>query len=84
MPLTNIPIPLRPSDRDVVLQIQPLIDDCYRDGRYQRINYRLEPVPRLGEGDARWTDQLLREKGLKMTSAARASGRAAGSARGAE
>ena len=65
MPLPNIPIPLRLSDRDVVLQIQPLIDDCYRDGRYHRINYRVEPVPRLGEDDARWMDQLLREKGLR-------------------
>ena len=42
-----------------------LIDDCYRDGRYHRIDYRVEPVPRLGEDDAGWMDQLLREKGLR-------------------
>jgi hypothetical protein len=65
LPLPNIRIPLRPSDDDVVLQLQPLIDDCYRDGRYHRINYRVEPVPRFGEEDARWIDQLLREKGLR-------------------
>jgi len=39
-PLPNIPIPLRPSERDVVLELQPLIDECYRDGRYHRIDYR--------------------------------------------
>ncbi|NUQ62250.1 MAG: DUF4058 family protein [Pirellulales bacterium] len=64
-PLPNIPIPLRPSDDDVVLQLQPLIDACYRDGRYHRIEYRVEPVPRFGEEDARWIDQLLRERGLR-------------------
>jgi hypothetical protein len=63
--LPNIPIPLRPSDRDVVLQLQPLIDACYRDGRYERINYQAEPVPHLPEEDARWADSILREQGLR-------------------
>jgi len=65
LPLPNIRIPLRPSDKDVVLQLQPLLDDCYRDGRYHRIDYRVEPVARFGEEDSRWIDQLLREKGLR-------------------
>lgn len=64
-PLPNFPIPLRPSDSDAVLQLQPIIDACYRDGRYDRIDYRVEPVPRLGEDDACWADQLLREKGRR-------------------
>ena len=63
--LPNTQIPLRPSDRDVVLQLQPIIDACYQDGRYDRIDYRVEPVPRLGEEDTRWIDQLLRGKGLR-------------------
>ena len=63
--LPNIPIPLRPTDHDVVLQLQSLIDDCYRDGRYRRIDYRADPVPRLSEADARWADALLRENGLR-------------------
>lgn len=33
-PLPNIPIPLRPSDTDVILQLQPLIDECYHRGRH--------------------------------------------------
>ncbi len=64
-PLPNIPVPLRPSDEDAVLQLQPLLDDCYRDGRYDRIDYRAEPVPRLGEADARWADSVLREAGRR-------------------
>jgi hypothetical protein len=63
--LPNIPIPLRASDEDIVLQIQPLIDECYRDGRYHRLNYEVEPTPRLGEGDAVWADSLLRQNGRR-------------------
>lgn len=64
-PLPNIPIPLRPADRDVVLRLQPLLDDCYRDGRYHRLNYRDDPVPPLNPPDAPWADALLREKGFR-------------------
>jgi len=64
-PLPNIPVPLRPTDKDVVLRLQPLLDDCYRDGRYERLDYRAETAPRLGESDARWADALLRDKGLR-------------------
>jgi hypothetical protein len=60
--LPNIPIPLREGDKDVVLRLQPLIDDCYRDGRYHRIDYRVEPRPRLDEDDTRWADELLRQQ----------------------
>jgi len=63
--LPNIPVPLRPTDKDAVLRLQPLLDDCYRDGRYARLDYRAEPVPGLGESDARWADGILREKGLR-------------------
>ncbi len=64
-PLPNIPIPLRPTDKDVVLRLQPLLDDCYRDGRYDRLDYRTNLSPRLVEEDAQWADALLREKGLR-------------------
>ena len=42
--LPNIGVPLRPTDKDVVLRLQELIDDCYRDG--PRLDYRPDPVPR--------------------------------------
>jgi hypothetical protein len=63
--LPNIPVPLRPSDHDVMIELQPIVDACYRDGRYHRIDYGVDPVPRFGEEDSRWMDQLLREKGLR-------------------
>jgi len=64
-PLPNLPIPLRPTDDDVVLQLQPLLDACYHDGRYDRIDYGPDPSPRLGEEDTRWIDQILREQGRR-------------------
>jgi hypothetical protein len=64
-PLPGISVPLRSGDRPVVLDLQELIDACYRDGRYDRIDYLSDPVPRLGESDAQWLDALLRDKGLR-------------------
>jgi hypothetical protein len=64
-PLPKIRIPLRPSDQDAFLELQPLIDACYRDGRYHRMNYRADSTPRLGEADAAWTDELLRGAGVR-------------------
>lgn len=64
-PLPNIPIPLRPTDKDVALQLQPLLDACYRDGRYHRLDYRADPMPKLEPPDAQWADALLREKKLR-------------------
>lgn len=64
-PSPNIRIPLRPADEDIVLQLQPLIDECYRDGRYHRLNYQIETTPRLGEEDAAWSDSILRDKGRR-------------------
>ena len=64
-PLPNIRIPLRSTDGDIVLQLQPLIDECYRRGRYWTIDYHSPPVPRLNDDDEQWADGLLREKGLR-------------------
>ena len=62
-PLPNIRVLLRPTDEDAVLRLQELIDDCYRDSRYATwLDYRLDPVPPLGESDARWVDGILRKK----------------------
>jgi hypothetical protein len=63
--LPNIPIPLRLGEPDAVLQFQPLIDDCYRDGRHHRTNYRVEPKPPLIKEDADWADAVLREQGYR-------------------
>lgn len=63
--LPVIRIPLRQTDSDVPLDLQALIDLCYQNGRYDRINYRLDPHPPLDPDSAAWADQLLRSAGLR-------------------
>ena len=58
-PLPNIPIPLRPADADVVLRLQPLLDECYRRGRYGSIDYDRPLHPAFGQEDQLWIGQLL-------------------------
>jgi hypothetical protein len=61
-----VKIPLRPTDADVLLDLQPLVDQCYRNGGYEgALNYNLEPDPPLLGADRDWADTLLREKGLR-------------------
>jgi hypothetical protein len=62
-PLPNIRIPLRPKDKEVVLQLQPIIDDCYCDGRYANIDYSKPPNPPLQGEDRIWAEQVIRERG---------------------
>lgn len=64
-PLPTISIPLRPSDKDILLPIQRLIDTCYVDGRYDRINYQQPPYPALDDEQTAWADSLLRTTGLR-------------------
>ncbi len=61
----RIPIPLRPGDPDVVLDLQPLLDRAYRDGAHDGIDYGRPPVPRLSPADAAWADALLRAAGRR-------------------
>jgi hypothetical protein len=63
--LPAIYIPLRPTDKDVVLNLQTMIDLCYRQGSYSNIDYRREPEPPFSPEDAKWADQLLREQGRR-------------------
>jgi uncharacterized protein DUF4058 len=64
--LPTIKIPLRQSDADVLLDLQALIEQCYRNGSYEEdIDYQNDPEPPLGKSDARWAQALLRDKGLR-------------------
>ena len=64
--LPAITIPLRRDDRDVALDLQSLIDQCYDSGRYgDDIDYREEPEPPLAADDAGWANALLREQGRR-------------------
>ncbi|MFI5378470.1 MAG: DUF4058 family protein [Tepidisphaerales bacterium] len=62
--LPAIRIPLRPTDRDVVLDLQALIDQAYLNGRYgQDIDYRRPCDPPLAGEDGAWADGLLKAAG---------------------
>ncbi len=64
--LPKIPIPLRKTDRDVVLDLQMLFEQSYANGRYDDSDYTGEPNPPLkSEDDAAWADALLREQRLR-------------------
>ena len=57
-----IGIPLRKKDDDAPLDLQALIEQCYRNGSYDDdIDYNRDPDPPLEGADARWADELLGE-----------------------
>jgi hypothetical protein len=64
-PLPTIRVPLRPTDSDVPLRLQVLIDRCYHHGRYDDINYRAELNPPLAPEEAAWVQNWLAGKGLR-------------------
>jgi Protein of unknown function (DUF4058) len=61
--LPTIRIPLRERDADARLDLQALIDQAYRNGRYQTIDYKVPPEPPLETADAAWAEELLRQAG---------------------
>ena len=64
--LPTIKIPLRPTDADVLLDLQTIIDQCYRKGGYDdTLNYAVDPDPPLHGADKEWTESMLIEKGLR-------------------
>jgi hypothetical protein len=64
--LPIIPIPLRESAADATLDLQALVDQCYRNGRYgEEFDYRYDPEPPLSPEDTAWADQLLKAEGKR-------------------
>ncbi|MCL4204028.1 MAG: DUF4058 family protein [Pirellulaceae bacterium] len=64
--LPIVRVPLRETDPDVMLDLQALIDQCYRNGGYDDdIDYRRDPARPLDPDDARWADELLRSQGRR-------------------
>jgi hypothetical protein len=64
--LPTIRVPLRQTDADVPLDLQALIEQCYRNGGYEDdMDYGADADPPLQGEDARWADALLREAGLR-------------------
>lgn len=64
--LPVIKVPLREADRDVPLDLQALIDQCYGNGGYDDdLDYRIPLDPPLEADDAAWADALLRSQGRR-------------------
>jgi hypothetical protein len=63
--LPAIRVPLRPTDSDVVVDLQPLINQCHERGRYHLLNYRLELDPPLSPEEAVWVDEILRAHAMR-------------------
>ncbi len=62
-PVPAFRIPLRPSDADVVLNLQPLLEECYRRGRYaSSIDYSQPPSPPLPKPWDQWAADFLKHK----------------------
>ncbi len=64
-PLSTLGVPLSAAHADVPLDLQLLVTQCYRNGRYDDIDYSQDLLPPLPPDDATWADGLLREKGLR-------------------
>jgi len=65
-PLPAIAVPLRESDADVHLALQPLVDQCYRRGvYYEDLDYTVDPVPPLSAEEKAWAHGLLRSAGKR-------------------
>lgn len=63
--LPTINVPLRRKDKDVPLDLQALIEQCYERGRYDDIDYSVPPLPPLHRDDAAWAAQVLRRAARK-------------------
>jgi len=58
--LPAIAIPLRPTDSDVPLDLQTLVNLCYTRGRYDDTDYAAPLDPPLSSEDAQWVVDLIR------------------------
>ena len=63
--LPRIPIPLREDDKDVALDLQALVDQCYANGRYDSIDYSVDLKPPFAPDDAGWVNDLLKSAGRR-------------------
>jgi hypothetical protein len=64
--LPAVKIPLRAEDADVPLDLQALVEQCYRNGAYEgTLNYAANPDPPLLGAEKDWAEKWLHEKGLR-------------------
>jgi Protein of unknown function (DUF4058) len=60
-PIPSFPLPLKPEDIGLDVNLQPLMAEIYDEAGYQyRLGYqRSVPLPRLSLEDQQWVDQIL-------------------------
>ena len=64
--LPPIPVPLKPEDGHVVLDLQTVLDTAYDRACYDlELDYSADPVPPLDPEWNGWAQRLLKEKGLR-------------------
>ena len=64
--LPPIPIPLKSTDPDVILDLQEAFTTTYERGSYSfKLDYREDPIPKLPSALARWSNKLLKLKKLR-------------------
>ena len=63
--LPRIRVPLRPTDRDIVLHLQDLISMAWEDGAFERrIDYAHDELPQLSPEDTAWVAEQLAQQGV--------------------
>ena len=69
--LPRLPIPLRPTDSDVVLDMQAVVNQAYERGRYgEEIDYTRPLSPPLSSADTAWAEEILRGPARSQASSA--------------
>lgn len=64
--IPEFPLPLRPEDTELIIDLQSLLTTIYDVGSYDlKIDYTQQAVPELSENDAAWADAWLRQQGLR-------------------
>jgi hypothetical protein len=74
--LPVVKVPLRRDDADVPLDLQALVEQCYRNGGYEgTLDYAADPDPPLVGADLEWAEEWLHEKGLRPRKSPRRKGK---------
>jgi hypothetical protein len=59
-------IPLDQGNSEPIVDLHPLLDEIYDQASFDLvIDYTLEPVPPLREGERDWVNKLLQEQDLR-------------------
>lgn len=66
-PLPTIRVPLRSDEPDVALALQPLVDRCYRTGRYWQLSHSVKDLhPPLADAEeVIWAEGRLHDAGAR-------------------